>query len=313
MSFMYTHNYFHVALLWLDLDEYQQVERIMEQHIWPTSKALSEATFESIEDGAKDGPGTVETSFGSPITSNSFPIHDPDYPEDQNAALNLLWRFDIRRSCLGSTPLDAPASRWFDAHWRSLSERLSTHAPSNLLTLFGILQLQASYRSGDHTRATLIYELIKTQVEGMSEDGSEQQQKSKLQTILLPIIEAMKSIHTVVEGEEEVDREKRYKRAFELLRPIMDTPAPASSSSSSSVSVSASPPPPLSQPAHLSCLSASGEQLELLIEWWCQICVECGASAAAALQRTIAKKDPRRREKVEWIKRLEQHTKQEKQ
>ena len=122
MSFMYVHCWFHDALLRLDRDQIERTLRIFDQHVWPFAKeedpAAATDTAPEVASAAAsasspastalshlDLPG--ESSFGVPCTALSFQRNDRYYVEDQNGALNLMWRMELRVAGVGRAPPEA--------------------------------------------------------------------------------------------------------------------------------------------------------------------------------------------------------------
>jgi hypothetical protein len=283
MSFLFTHCNFHVALLRLDGEEYSEVKRILDEKIWPV-------------DGTKTAASTSSTSFGLPLTSLSFPIHDPEYPEDQNAALNLLLRFEVRRTTRlqegAASKHEATGKDYFDARWKSVSTHLRLPLPQ-LTSLYGLLQMYCLFRVGRTEDAQQSHAAMRDAVSKL-EAGSDQ--RRKLEAILLPIAQAME--HQWNSGGKEGAR-----KAVECVQEVLGTRKPSpEAQSDSSASLPSSPPPPLSLPPHLSCLSASGEQLEVLSEWYLMLCVEAGATEE--VRRVFEGKPDVRKRKVEWYGRM---------
>lgn len=86
MSFMYTHNYFHLAIAHLALGHWCAVERIFDEHVWPLEEPVP------IDDG------------------RAFQRTDRSDVQDQLGALGLLLKFELRRGMYSDdNPL---ASRW---------------------------------------------------------------------------------------------------------------------------------------------------------------------------------------------------------
>lgn len=86
MSFMYTHNYFHLAIAHLALGHWDAVQRIYDEHVWPLEEPIT------IEDG------------------RAFQRTDRADEQDQLGALGLLLKYELRRGVYGDeNPL---ASRW---------------------------------------------------------------------------------------------------------------------------------------------------------------------------------------------------------
>jgi len=117
MSFLYSHCWFHVGLLRLDLDEYAQTLALFDRHVWPHYLQDQDSKRKEANGSAGTGSGEQSgaaqlspsvadphnspstdgaTSFGEALGPLSFPRNDRFYIEDHNAALNLLWRMDIR-------------------------------------------------------------------------------------------------------------------------------------------------------------------------------------------------------------------------
>jgi tetratricopeptide (TPR) repeat protein len=86
MSFMYTHNYFHLAIAHLALGHWDAVERIFNEHVWPLDEPL-------------------------PVNDDrAFACTDRLDVQDQLGALGLLLKYELRRNKYGQqNPL---ASRW---------------------------------------------------------------------------------------------------------------------------------------------------------------------------------------------------------
>ncbi|CAA0121329.1 Uncharacterised protein [Halioglobus japonicus] len=86
MSFMYTHNYFHLAIAHLALGHWRTVEHIFDEHVWP------------LAEPAPVGDG------------RAFARTDRADVQDQLGALGLLLKYELRRAVYG---VDNPvASRW---------------------------------------------------------------------------------------------------------------------------------------------------------------------------------------------------------
>lgn len=377
MSFLYAHNYFHLALLRLDRDEYDTVREILDQRVWPFDHDENkiEAAAATTTPTTKEGAGAATSSdlalgasFGTAITSTSFLRHDAEYPEDQNAALNLLWRLEIRATCIpastsigqqvvssvespsSSAAQSVPSPAYFASRWSSLTSRL-TRPIGQPTSLFGLLQLVSLHRAGRTEEAAEAHALMQTQVEQMppgdaktklagEKEGAQahiehtrrwhcgasreacpsshrafclfcapssppmlpasRRHRHRHPAVLLPFAAAISAAHT------DSDVARGSQRAFELLQPIMDAESLPSSSDAASSQLPASPPTPLSQAAHLSCLCASGEQLEVLTEWFLHVCVRAGQTVT--IDRLLQAKTQSRRDRVHWYQRLEQST-----
>jgi hypothetical protein len=61
--------------------------------------------------------------------------------------------------------------------------------------------------------------------------------------------------------------------------------------------------PPYAANVRLSCLSASAEQLEVLIEWFMQLCLECGEEKKTELRSCLQTK-LNGRSTIQWYHRL---------
>jgi hypothetical protein len=86
MSFMYTHNYFHLAIAHAALRHWSAVERVFDEHVWPREEPAR------IDDG------------------RTFQRTDRNDVQDQLGALGLLLKYELRRDVYGN---DNPvASRW---------------------------------------------------------------------------------------------------------------------------------------------------------------------------------------------------------
>jgi hypothetical protein len=195
MSFLNAHSWFHVALLRLDLDEMDNTRAIWDEHVWPWhSREQKGAAAAAAADGEAEAPIAspaaaasasqgAEFSFGIPCTPLSFPRHDRSYVEDQNAALNLLWRLELRmcstataaatpssRSATDAALSAAPASPLLPLHSASLTSRWHSvfsalHSPpQQLLSLFGLLQLYALCRLGKLQEAKEVQRTMERQV-----------------------------------------------------------------------------------------------------------------------------------------------------
>lgn len=86
MSFMYTHNYFHLAIAHLALGHWDTVQRIFDEHVWPLEDPIP------IADG------------------RAFQRTDRMDEQDQLGALGLLLKYELYRGVYGDeNPI---ASRW---------------------------------------------------------------------------------------------------------------------------------------------------------------------------------------------------------
>jgi len=100
MSFMYTHNWFHILLFYIDEEKWGPVNELF-KHVWSVDKA--EQVFESKEkkdqnknqqDEDKDSKPSCDPSEESP--SSLFALHNPLSSEDQLGAMGLLWKWEMR-------------------------------------------------------------------------------------------------------------------------------------------------------------------------------------------------------------------------
>ena len=73
MSFMYTHNYFHLALNYLATNQFEEFEKVFDECIWRLS----------LEEKKLDG-------------HHFFPKMDKSYFQDQLGALGILWKYELR-------------------------------------------------------------------------------------------------------------------------------------------------------------------------------------------------------------------------
>lgn len=357
MSFMYGHSWFHAALLALDLDEYERTSNIYDRYVWPyhdegPTNEKEAQPFTPPENGedkksdrdivkyeltAESDASSQSTSFGVPLSSLSFHRHDRFYVEDQNNALNLLWRMEMRWAGFGSvahtfpkplsmptdesstdhaeaestlkkqpvTPSSTDASSTstpfrlhhpsFDSRWRSVTNSLRLPS-SQPLSLFGLLHVWALGRCGRTEEAKQLRDVIQTQVDEIEDET----RKRTLQAVLVPLASALYEYHTdPVEG---------AALAFSLIHPVLfgDLPTTPSSSglssSSSALSLSAVAARHHREASvRLACLSASGEQLDVLNEFYMHLAAQTNNSQALL---TIIEDKFQLRRSVQWYHRL---------
>jgi len=163
MSFLYTHNWFHVALFQLDLDLFDDVVHTWDARLWKT-----QSTADKID---------------KKITT--FPLMDSTNSQDQLGAAGLLWKLElrlVRRAFilnLCSPDLDerwksiANAIRLPTTHWDPLFDVIVTHT---------LLRAQRKEDAQIHVDATKA--AIATQPEP---------RRSQLDSVLSPILDAILS------------------------------------------------------------------------------------------------------------------------
>lgn len=156
MSFMFTHIYFHLALFYVELDQFDRVDQIFNSFIWPhppKPASTAVATTDTTDSSASSTPSSsvavpsMTHSYGIALTPHSFSSNDPYYPEDQNAALNLLLRWEMRAHLL-----PAYSAETFNSYWRSVVSYVPEEG-SQLLSLYGFLQVYGIARAGFKARA----------------------------------------------------------------------------------------------------------------------------------------------------------------
>jgi hypothetical protein len=103
---MYTHNWFHTALFYLEMDQLDDVEYVIDNKMWTKDNTLPlQTSLPNIltSDVTVDEDDLIEYSEPSvehvPIC---FPLHDKCYVEDQNCVLNMIWKLEIKRAGAGS-------------------------------------------------------------------------------------------------------------------------------------------------------------------------------------------------------------------
>lgn len=194
-------SWFHLALLRQDADETDAVLGIFDHAVWPhhtpdqadeaaapagpvplavkrlqqRASASASAPASASADQSQPLQPEEEQSFGVSPTPLSFQRHDRSYIEDQNGALNLLWRLEMRVAGAGS--LDGPRPRCpgrgrqrgplrcaaLSSRWGSIVSTLAL-PPAQPLSLFGLLQLHALCRVGKMEEARQFLALLQAQV-----------------------------------------------------------------------------------------------------------------------------------------------------
>jgi tetratricopeptide (TPR) repeat protein len=146
----------------------------------------------------------VSTSFGAEVTQLSFVRYDRFYPEDQNGAINLLWRLELRWAGKAAGEASAataaaagsaealPSGKkgtfsFFDSRWRSIASSL-TLPPIQPMSLYGLLQLYTLCRVGRMEQAREFVELLKVEVEKIADANRKQTLKGNPQTRSIHII-----------------------------------------------------------------------------------------------------------------------------
>lgn len=93
MSFMYTHNWWHQALFYLEAGDLRAALDLFDTRVWPKPAT---AAGDSKAGDAK----AAATSEAEAAASHVFPLNDRRSSEDQLGALGLLWRIDLRLAAL---------------------------------------------------------------------------------------------------------------------------------------------------------------------------------------------------------------------
>ena len=205
MSFLFVHCWFHDALLRLDADDFDQTLHIVDKYVWPFKQEEAPAPPSApVPRKEKEGQ---ETSFGVPCTALSFQRNDRFYVEDQNGALNLLWRIEMRTAGAGrpqsaagftdaassssavaasaaSSSFSSPSSSAaaaasfvlpsLNSRWASIVSCL-TLPPSQPLSLFGLLQLHALGRLGRLSEAQQVNLMFKAEVAKVADSARREQ------------------------------------------------------------------------------------------------------------------------------------------
>lgn len=118
MSFMLTHNWFHIALFQLDLDAFSDVVAVWDRAVWPwqeaaaDAEALTEAAESMSESGATkltDNDNNKDVSTTSPVSHDSAALNSQalslSQPQSQGSGL-----VELDRSPHSPLPHEAPAA-----------------------------------------------------------------------------------------------------------------------------------------------------------------------------------------------------------
>lgn len=132
MSFMYTHNWFHVTLFLLDLNRFEEALSVFDSKLW------KHQIDSSASEGKKPDP---------PLDPDlNFLKQDQTDSQDQLNALGLLWKMELRLGIAAGTP-GGYRSAELDQRWANVISKITIPTP-HWDPLFDILLIHGLGRVG---------------------------------------------------------------------------------------------------------------------------------------------------------------------
>jgi tetratricopeptide (TPR) repeat protein len=142
MSFMHTHNWFHLALFHLSQSNHSEIESIYYPHIFLTDEAQQQ-----MEAAKKD---------------ESFPAHDNRNTQDQLGAMGLLWKWEL----MGGHGLEPK--------WRQLLPYVEDRRHGHADPFYDVLLLHTLLRMGKREEAREMVAEIEKATESLPSPRKEQ-------------------------------------------------------------------------------------------------------------------------------------------
>lgn len=157
---MYTHNYFHVALFHLDKGNLKEAFALFDERIWLA------------------GPDQQQNVI--------FPKNDKKNMQDQLAAIDLLWKLEIRNKNYTTEGEEVIRREEFDQRWKNLAGYVISRTDQHYDPLFDLLVLHTLGRSGHK-------DIAGKMVEGMEKHAGNTPlpRRQDLEEVWLPLAKAV--------------------------------------------------------------------------------------------------------------------------
>ena len=177
MSFMYTHNYFHLALFYLDKGDLKLALDLYDRRLWLSAFHEEEKAKRAEAEGQSNKQAAP-----------CFPSNDKTNMQDQFGAMDLLWKLELRNKTYpGSSEAPELPQGAFDTRWQELVGHVISNTHQHYDPLYDLLLLHTLCRTGHLEKAKEMLDSMAKSAEGTKAP----ERKKDLEEVWIPTGQAI--------------------------------------------------------------------------------------------------------------------------